>query len=185
MLQIGSLGLCPVAMRMLSPERTHEEVASIWRGAPMIKRLTILLLALVLSWPVLGADDAVSYVGGTVKNLTEGSVGKLDTTSQTELIFVSSSGRFAIPYAGIDSYEHSQEVAHHLGVLPAIAIGLVKKRQKKHFLRIAYHDETRAPQVVILEVPKKMPLTLLAILQQRAPQGCRPDPSSRCSVVRD
>lgn len=148
----------------------------------MIKRLTILFLALVLCWPVFGADGAVSYVGGTVQKLTEGSVGKLDTSSQTELIFVSPAGRFAIPYASIDSYEHSQEVAHHLGVLPAIAVGLVKKRQKKHFLRVDYHDESKTPQVVVLEVPKKMPRTLLAILQERAPQGCRPQPNARCSV---
>jgi hypothetical protein len=94
-------------------------------------------------------------------------------TSQTELVFVSSSVRLVIPYASIDSYDHSQQVTHHLGVLPAIAVSLVKKRQRKHFLRIAYHDE------------KKMPLTLLAILQQRAPQGCKPQPYSECRVVPD
>jgi hypothetical protein len=95
---------------------------------------------------------------------------------------VSSSVRLAIPYASIDSYEHSQQVAHHLGVLPAIAVSLVKKRQRKHFLRIAYHDESKTPQVAIFEVPKKMPLTLLAILQQRAPQGWKPQPYVNCGL---
>lgn len=109
----------------------------------------------------------------------------MDTTSQIELVFVSSSVRLAIPYASIDSYEHSQLVAHHLGVLPAIAVSLVKKRQRKHFLRIAYHDESKTPQVAIFEVPKKMPLTLLAILLQRTPQGCKPQPYVKCRAVPD
>ena len=149
-----------------------------------MKRLAALCLVLLFTRPVLAVDDGdVSYVGGTVENLKEGSLGKLDTTSQIELVFVSSSVRLAIPYASIDSYELSQQVAHHLGVLPAIAVSLVKKRQRKHFLRIAYHDESKTPQVAIFEVPKKMPLTLLAILQQRAPQACKPQPCVKCRAV--
>lgn len=138
----------------------------------VMKILATVCLVLLFAWPVLAVDDGdVSYVGGTAENLKEGSPGKLDVRSQTELIFLSSSVRLVIPYAGIDSYEQSQPVARHLGVLPAIAVSLVKKRQRKHFLRIAYHDESKTPQVAIFEVPKRMPPTLLAILQQRAPQA--------------
>jgi len=53
-------------------------------------------------------------------------------------------------------------------------------RQRIHFIRIAYHDENNAPQVAIFEVPKKMPLALLAILQQRAPQSCKPQAYEHC-----
>ena len=98
---------------------------------------------------------------------------------------MSSAARLVIPFATIDSYECSQQVAHHLGVLPAIAVGLVKKRQRKHYLRIAYHDESKTPQVAIFEVPKNMPLTLLAILRERAPEGCKPQPSEKCRAVTD
>jgi len=151
-----------------------------------MKSLATLCLVLLFARPLLAVDDGdVSYVGGTVENLKEGSPGKLDITSQTELVFVSSSVKLVIPYASIDSYDHSQQVAHHLGVLPAIAVSLVKKRQRQHFLRIAYHDEIKTPQVAIFEVPKQMPLTLLAILQQRAPQGCKPQPYSKCRAVPD
>jgi hypothetical protein len=152
-----------------------------------MKKLAAIGLVLLLAWPPLAVDDGdVSYAGGTVENLKEGSLGKFDTTSsQTELVFVASSVRLVIPYANIDSYEHSQEVAHHLGVLPAIAVGLVKKRQRRHFLRVAYHDENKTPQVAIFEVPKKIPLPLLAILQQRAPQGCKPQQYSKCRAVPD
>jgi len=152
----------------------------------MKKKLAAIGLVLLLAWPALAVNDGdVSYAGGTVQNLKEGSLGKFDVRSQTELVFVSSSVSLTIPYANIDSYEHSQEVAHHLGVLPAIAVGLVKKRQRRHFLRVAYRDENKTPQVAIFEVPKKMPLTLLAILQQRAPQGCKPQQYSKCRAVPD
>lgn len=78
------------------------------------------ILVLLFAWPVPAIDDGdVSYVGGTVENLKEGSPGKLDIRSQTELIFVSSSVRLVFPYASIDSCEHSREVAHHLGVQPS------------------------------------------------------------------
>jgi len=59
----------------------------------------------------------------------------------------------------------------------------VKKLQRKHFLRIAYHDESKTPQVAIFEVPKNMPLTLLAILQERTPQGCNPKAYEKCRAA--
>jgi hypothetical protein len=71
-------------------------------------------------------------------------------------------------------------VARHLGVLPAIAVGLVKKRQRRHYFRISYRDENGVVQVVVFEVPKNMPRTLLPILQTRAPQGCKTAPFAVC-----
>jgi hypothetical protein len=124
----------------------------------------------------------VMYVGGTAVTLKEGVSGKLDTSSQTVLNFDYPGGKLVIPFEMIDSYEYSQRVARHLGVLPAIAVGLVKRRQRKHFLRISYHDESKAPQVAIFEVSKEMPHALLAILQVRAPQGCKPPTNARCGV---
>lgn len=150
----------------------------------MTRTVTALCLLLIFSLPALAVDDGnVVYVGGTVASLKDGAIGKLDLKSQTELTFESSTGKLAIPFAKIDFYEHSQEVAHHLGVLPAIAVGLLKKRERKHFMRIAYRDENGVPQVAIFEVPKKMPRTLLAVLQQRAPQGCRPQAYEKCRLV--
>ncbi len=124
----------------------------------------------------------VMYVGGTVVTLKEGVSGKLDTRSQTVLNFDYSGGKLVIPFEMIDSYEYSQRAARHLGVLPAIAVGLVKRRQRRHFFRISYHDESKGPQVAIFEVSKEMPHTLLAILQVRAPQGCKPQTNARCCV---
>lgn len=124
----------------------------------------------------------VMYVGGTVGTLTGGVRGRLDASSQRVLNFEYSGGKLAIRFEMIDSYEYSQRVARHLGVLPAIAVGLVKRRQRRHFFRISYRDDSKTPQVVIFEVSKEMPRTLLAILEERAPQGCKPPTSAKCGV---
>lgn len=147
----------------------------------MTKILATLCLLLTLALTALAVEDGyVTYLGGTLASLQEGDRGKLDTSSPTDLVFESSTRRLVIAFVKIDSYEHSQQLAHHLGVLPAVAVGLVKKRKRRHFICIAYHDENNTPQVAIFEVPKKMPLTLMAILRQRAPQGCKPQVYEKC-----
>lgn len=139
-----------------------------------MKRFAAFCLLLAISMPAAAVEDGeVMYVGGTAPALKEGVIGRLNTTSQTALEFESAGNTLAIPYAKMESFEYSQQVARHLGVLPAIAVGLVKKRQRRHFFRISYRDDNSVSQVAVFEVPKQMPRSLLAILQARAPQGCR------------
>ena len=131
-----------------------------------MKRMVGLCLLLIVPLATIAIENGqVMYAGGTVAVLKEGAIGKLNTTSPTALSFETSGSRLVIPFANIESYEYSQEVARHLGVLPAIATGLVRHRQKRHFVRIAYKEEDNAKQVAIFEVSKEMPHTLLAILQ--------------------
>lgn len=139
-----------------------------------MKRLAI--LCCLLSSPSLTSaieNGQVLYVGGTANTIKDGTVGRLDTASESALTFVAGGDRLLIPYAKVESYEYSQDVARHLGVLPAIGAGLIRKRQRKHFFRIAYRDTADVVQVVVFEVPKHMPRSLLAVLQTRAPGGCR------------
>jgi len=139
-----------------------------------VKKLAAFCLLLIMSLPAGAVErDQVKYMGGTVADLHAGVLGRLDTTSGTTLTYEYSGNKLVIPYAKIDSFEYSVDVARHLGVLPAIAVALVRKRQRRHFFRISYHDENNVSQVAIFEVPKRMPRTLLAVLQLRAPQGCK------------
>jgi len=136
-----------------------------------------LLFALAGALPVAAVEDSqVMYAGGTAKALPAGAIGRLDTTSETSLIFESSGTKLLIPYAGIQSFEYSTEVARHLGVLPTIGVGLVKMRRHRHHFRISYRDADNGSQVVIFEVPKQMPGTLQAVLEARAPGKRRPLP---------
>ena len=118
-------------------------------------------------------DGQVMYSGGTVPGLNSGVVGHLDMASETSLIFEYPGSRLAIPYAAIDTFEYSEEVTRHLGVLPAIGVGLIRERQHRHFFRISYRNGGGVSQVAIFEVSKHLPRSLNAVLQERAPRACR------------
>jgi hypothetical protein len=137
----------------------------------MRKTALALLLLILATLPALALEgsDAV-YAGGTISGLKEGTPGKVDLTSDTELVFPYTGGRLAIPYGRIESYEHSQEVAVHLGVAPAIAVGLIKSRRRNHFVRLTFRDGENRQQVVVFEIPKTMPSYLMPTLWARAPQ---------------
>ena len=140
-----------------------------------MKRFPQFCFLLLLSLSAFALDEGhVRYVGGTLPGVPAGVVGRLDTTSTTGLTFEHAGNTVEIPYASIESYEYSKDVTRHLGVLPAIAVALVKMRRHSHYFSISYRTETRGPaQIVVLEVPKDMPRTLEAILQTRAPGTCR------------
>lgn len=140
-----------------------------------MKRFPQFCFLLLLSVSAFALDEGhARYVGGTVPGITAGVVGRLDTTSTTSLVFEHAGNRVEIPYASIESYEYSKEVTRHLGVLPAIAIGMVKMRRHSHYFSISYHVEIGGPaQIIVLEVPKNMPRTLRAILNTRAPGTCK------------
>ncbi len=137
-----------------------------------MKKIVTICLLLATCLPVGAVENGqVMYEGGTVGSMKRGAMGRLDTASQTLLTFEYPGGNLVIPYAKIDSYEISEEVARHLGALPALAVILVRKRQRRHFLRVGYRDERDVSQVAVFEVPKQTPRTLAAVMQTRAPQA--------------
>lgn len=143
-----------------------------------MRKLVAFCLFLVLSLPMAAVDgQQVKYVGGTAPGVNAGVVGRLDTTSDTSLTFEHAGNKLTIPYASIESFDYSKEVARHLGVLPAIAVALLRIRQRRHFFRISYSGPNDVAQVAVFEVPKQMPRTLHAVLQARAPhtdKSCKP-----------
>ena len=140
-----------------------------------MKRWMTFCLLLALALPMAAVEEnQVMYAGGTAPALQAGVIGRLDTTSETALIFESSGTKLQIPYADIQSFEYSKEVTRHLGVMPAIAVGLLKMRQHSHYFRISYRGADNVSQAAVFEVSKNIPRTLQAVLQTRAPQSCRP-----------
>ena len=142
----------------------------------MKKRITLFIL-LILSLPAFAVEDGqVLYVGGTAPGLAAGTLGSLDTTAETALIFHFTGSKLEIPYAAIESHEYSTEVTHHLGVLPAVAVGMVRIRKHRHYFRVTYLSADGVAQVAVFEVPKQMPRTLQAVLSARASKAktCSP-----------
>ena len=139
----------------------------------MFAACSLLFLSITLAVPAQALpDNQVVYVGGTIAGFKEGALGQLDTTSPTALAVLTAANKLVIPYAAILSYDYTQPVAHHLGVLPAIAVGLLVHRQHRHVFRITYHGAGDSPEVLILEVHKQLAQPLFAILQARAPKPC-------------
>jgi len=148
-----------------------------------VKKLAAVCLLLVMSLPAGGVEDGqVMYAGGTIPGVHAGALGRLETTSETMLTFEYAGNKLAIPFARIISFEYSEKVARHLGILPAIAVGLVKKRQRRHFFQVSYRDEANSTQVAVFEVSKHMPHMLLAVLQNRSPQACQLPLRIKCDL---
>lgn len=142
-----------------------------------MKKYFLLWSLLVLSLPAVAlTGEHVQYIGGTAPGIKNGAMGKLDTTSDSSLIFECQGTKLSVPYANIDSFQHTKEIARHLGVLPVIVVALLKPRQQRHFFRISYRDPNSPHplmHVIVLEVPKRMSCTLEAVLDARAPQRGR------------
>ena len=138
-----------------------------------MKRFFLTWFVLLSVWPSFAVSgNHVKYIGGTVTGIHSGSIGKLDTTSDTFLILEAQGKKVLVPYKSIGSFQHTSETARHLGALPAFVVVLLRARQKRHFFRIAYSDrpldQDAIPQVLILEVPKGMSSSLEAVLDVRA-----------------
>jgi len=142
------------------------------KNAPATKGWILLGLLLLLALPAGAvAGRKVKYVGGTAPGLQSGVIGSLDTTSDTALIFEHAGSKLAIPYSAMQSFDYSEEVTHHLGVLPLILVSLFRMREHRHFFRISYGGSDDVIQVAVFEVSKQMPRSLRAVLQARTPQS--------------
>jgi phosphatidylglycerophosphate synthase len=139
---------------------------------------SVVVLGLLVGVPALAVEAGqIAYVSGTL-GVPQGTIGSFDTRSAAVLVFkydVPGGGpsEVEIAYKNIGGFEYSTEVAHHLGVLPAVAVGLVKRRERKHFFTFKFTDSSGVAQAAIFEVPKNDPPGLLAVLNARAPQACR------------
>jgi len=138
-----------------------------------MRRTAIIVLVLLCATSAFGVSgNEVMYVGGSVSALTSGDIGAFDISSAKELGFASNGKKFAVAYDKIKRIEYHREVAVHLGVAPAIAVGLIKRRERKHFITLSYADDASEQQAAVFEVSKSMPSWLLPLLASRAPRAC-------------
>jgi hypothetical protein len=140
----------------------------------MKRMVSVVLIFMFVSVAAFAASDGeVVYVGGTTK-FAAGANGRLDTTPANELVFESAGAKLAIPYKAVESFSEETKMAHPLGVLPIVAVGLVTRLHRLHYVRISYRDEANVAQVAVFEVPKRVPLVLMPILQARSPKKSPP-----------
>jgi phosphatidylglycerophosphate synthase len=150
--------------------------------------VTMGALALVLSLPLsalaFGVETGqVAYTGGSA-GIARDTLGVLDTASPTTLVFKFKApdgkpGQIDINYKDIHSFSYHNDVVHPLGILPLIAVSLVKARERKHIFSIDYADSAGATQVAIFEVASRDQRAFREILRARSPQICS-KPSLAC-----
>jgi hypothetical protein len=148
-----------------------------------MKRAIAGLLLMVMGIPALATDGPeVQYVTGTALGVKEGAVGTLDSSSATALKFQAGAAGFSIPYDGVSVYKYREENRFRLGVLPAIAVGIVKARSKRHLVTIIWKDSQGVAEVATLEASKDDALELIAVLRARSTQSCKGRATQQCPI---
>jgi hypothetical protein len=139
----------------------------------------IAVILLLVTAPVFGDvyKGQTMYVGGTA-GFAEGTYGKLEMQNERALVFTHESAKLTIPYAAIKSFQYRQERARRLGVALTIAVGVLKRLQRRHFFNIDYVDEKGTAQTAIFEVAKDDAATVYAVLKTKAP--CAQYAYARC-----
>jgi len=115
--------------------------------------------------------DDVRYAGGSVA-IPQDTEGKLDTSDQKVMHFASKKGSFDIPYDGISSIEYGQKSGRRIAVAILVTPLALLSKKRKHFLTLGYKDRDDKQQGVVLELPKDLPATLIALLEARSGVKC-------------
>ena len=141
-----------------------------------MKKITILLVFLFLIIGIYSISKVkkgqVLYVGGTITDLPENTIGKLITRDPQKLLFTSSEGDFNIIYKKITSIEYGQKAGRRVGVSLVISPWVLFSKKRKHYITIGFKDEKGNSQGVVLEVPKGKAKTMITILEVRSGKKC-------------
>ena len=138
----------------------------------MFRRIIATLLLCAIGAGTLPAEKVdrgeAMYVGGTIAGLSEGTMGRLETTSDKVLVFQSPKGNFEIPYENVTTLEYGQKAGRRLAVALTITIWALLSKKRKHFLTIGYTDGNDKPQGVVIEIPKGTVKSTITILEVRS-----------------
>jgi hypothetical protein len=126
-------------------------------------------LGLALSARAVDRMDA-TYINGTAKAVPEEARAALDTSSTAALELHAGATTVPIPYSRVTSYEYRVENRFRLGALPAVAVGLLKAREKRHLLTIAWTDDQGNEQTATFETTRDRARGLIKVLDIRSPQ---------------
>jgi hypothetical protein len=112
--------------------------------------------------------DKAMYVGGTISAVQEKAEGKLETTSDSEIVFAAGGkGRVAIPYAAISSLEYGQKAGRRVAVGILVSPWALFSKKRNHYLTITYSDGSAKEQAGVFELGKEIVRTTLKILEVR------------------
>src|SRR5947209_2154548 len=160
------------------------------KGRCNMKKLIAVVLLVVMASPAFGEvfvdGGQAAYIGGTLVNIQNETMGKLDTTQEKALSFNYEGGKVTIPYDRIQSWKYDEVLARHLGVIATTLVVMLKHRQRRHLFQIQFTDDAGVMQSALFEVAKEQPRAVVGVLQARV-EGCKGDayfPSAPLSYAR-
>lgn len=129
-----------------------------------------IILCAAMAAALTGAGDRggrVQYIGGTIAELAHNPSGELSMTHADALVFQTRKTRYAIPWNRINLLEYGQRVnrRYALGVVVSPLLALSKSR--KHYVTIAFQDDSGAQQAMVFRVDKDDIRSLLVSLEAR------------------
>ncbi len=138
-----------------------------------------MLAALFTAAHLLGAvrGDKAMYVGGTVKDVPEKTMGKFDVSGDSAALFRSEKGQtlFEIPFSRVTSLAYGQHAGRRVGATIAwgvttLGIGalpILFSKKRRHYLSIDYQDDQGKAQAAIMELGKNTIRVTLKTLEVR------------------
>ena len=136
------------------------------RSARSIGTVVATMLVLIATAAHAASIPSVTFIGGSTPGITTGTAGALDTGAD-QITFQWTGGSLTIPYTQIQNFSYREKKAVNLGVLPLIAVALIRPQIYRHIVSISYLDSSGQKQVAIFEVPKQARETLPVVLQER------------------
>jgi CDP-diacylglycerol--glycerol-3-phosphate 3-phosphatidyltransferase len=134
-----------------------------------IARTTVsaaLILALVTVSAHAASIPSVTFIGGSTPGIAASTTGALETGAD-QIAFQWQGGSFSIPYAQIQNFSYREKKTVNLGLLPLIAVVLIRPQPQRHIVSITFLDTSGQKQVAIFEVPKQAGDILPVVLQER------------------
>ena len=126
------------------------------------------LLALSPAASALDGQKAL-YVGGTVSaKVPENSEGRLDTTNDKKLVFVSEKGdRAELPYARIESFEYGQKASHRIKTAIFLTPWSLFSKKRKHYVSLLWKDTAGKEQGAVFELGHDLLRPTVMLLEAR------------------
>lgn len=111
--------------------------------------------------------DRAAYVGGTEKQVGEGSEGSPSTGNEKEFVFEYDGGQLIIPYSQVNDLEYGQQAARRVGLAVATAGLSALAKRRRHFLTIGWKDEQDTQHAAVFELGRSIVRSTIVSLETK------------------
>jgi hypothetical protein len=106
-------------------------------------------------------------VGGTEKQVGEGSEGSPSTGNEKEFVFEYDGGQLIIPYSQVNDLEYGQQAARRVGLAVATAGLSALAKRRRHFLTIGWKDEQDTQHAAVFELGRSIVRSTIVSLETK------------------